>query len=266
MLSVADGSGNAITDKYHVGNQNPFRYRGYYYDTETGFYYLQSRYYDPETGRFINGDGYASTGQRLGENMFAYCGNNPVMYADPGGDLGIIVFAMRTAYALYSLATSYRTADDAAKAFSEEIYSSSKYIRHEYGSTIYSKKVLGITVYNYTTPKSGTPHSIIVSNASPRGTKAVAIAHTHPNSNSFSKLDKKGAHLLKLDAYVVGPNLQLQRYNIIDSSTVNVEKTSPVPLTESQKELLVNQFRISWEKHLEVDCGFDCGNITWPTP
>ena len=71
---------------------------------------------------------------------------------------------------------------------------------------------------------------------------------------------------MKLDAYVVGPNLQLQRYNIIDSSTVNVEKTSPVPLTESQKELLVNQFRISWEKHLEVDCGFDCGNITWPTP
>ena len=40
---------------------NPFRYRGYYYDNETGFYYLQSRYYDPSTGRFINADGYVST-------------------------------------------------------------------------------------------------------------------------------------------------------------------------------------------------------------
>ena len=55
-LSVTDGSGNVITDKYHVGNQNPFRYRGYYYDTESGFYYLQSRYYNPEVERFINAD------------------------------------------------------------------------------------------------------------------------------------------------------------------------------------------------------------------
>ena len=44
---------------------NPLRYRGYYYDTETGFYYLQSRYYDPEHRRFINADTYASTGQGI---------------------------------------------------------------------------------------------------------------------------------------------------------------------------------------------------------
>lgn len=51
--------------------------------TDTGFYYLNARYYDPETGRFINADGYASTGQGfVGSNMFAYCNNNPVMYAD----------------------------------------------------------------------------------------------------------------------------------------------------------------------------------------
>ena len=63
---------------------NPIRYRGYYYDTETGLYYLQSRYYDPEIGRFISPDSYASTGQGiLGTNMFAYCGNNPVMGYDP---------------------------------------------------------------------------------------------------------------------------------------------------------------------------------------
>ena len=69
-----------------VGQMNPIRYRGYYYDVETGLYYLQSRYYDPETGRFINADGYASTGQGvLGTNMYAYCGNNPVVRSDSTG-------------------------------------------------------------------------------------------------------------------------------------------------------------------------------------
>ena len=65
---------------------NPFRYRGYVYDTETGWYYLQSRYYDPEVGRFINADVYLSTGQGvLGHNTFAYCNNNPVNAEDAGG-------------------------------------------------------------------------------------------------------------------------------------------------------------------------------------
>ena len=66
---------------------NPFRYRGYYYDTETGFYYLNSRYYDPEVGRFLNADGYINgNGDLIGYNMFAYCGNNPVIGYDPLGE------------------------------------------------------------------------------------------------------------------------------------------------------------------------------------
>ena len=71
-----------------VGTQNPFRYRGYYYDTETSLYYLQSRYYDPEVGRFINADAFASTDISgvLSTNMFAYCENNPVMRSDPTGE------------------------------------------------------------------------------------------------------------------------------------------------------------------------------------
>lgn len=56
------------------------------YDEESGLYYLQSRYYDPVTGRFVNADGFVSTGTGLmGYNMFAYCNNNPVMYVDPTG-------------------------------------------------------------------------------------------------------------------------------------------------------------------------------------
>ena len=69
-----------------LGVANPFRYRGYYYDTESGLYYLQTRYYDPAVGRFINADGFTSTGQGLlGNNMYAYCGNAPVNRKDVSG-------------------------------------------------------------------------------------------------------------------------------------------------------------------------------------
>ena len=65
---------------------NAIRYRGYYYDTETGLYYLKSRYYDPNTGRFINADVYVSTGiGLLNCNMYAYCHNNPIVGIDPNG-------------------------------------------------------------------------------------------------------------------------------------------------------------------------------------
>ncbi len=69
-----------------LGVLNPFRYRGYVYDEETGFYYLKSRYYDPETCRFISADVLLSTGQGvLGHNCYAYCMNAPVSGYDPDG-------------------------------------------------------------------------------------------------------------------------------------------------------------------------------------
>ena len=81
-----DAWGNILSSSGSMAETNPLRYRGYYYDSETGFYYLQSRYYDPTNHRFINADSYTSTGQGfLGYNMFAYCGNNPVRRSDPTG-------------------------------------------------------------------------------------------------------------------------------------------------------------------------------------
>ena len=70
-----------------LGVQNPIRYRGYYYDTETGLYYINSRYYDPVVGRWISGDGEISGvgGELLGYNLFAYCFNNPINMSDPTG-------------------------------------------------------------------------------------------------------------------------------------------------------------------------------------
>ena len=72
-----------------IAEINPFRYRSYYYDTETGLYYLNSRYYDPETGRFINADDVSTldvTKQAFnGLNLYAYCLNNPVNEVDESG-------------------------------------------------------------------------------------------------------------------------------------------------------------------------------------
>ena len=81
-LSTVDLNGS------NIANINPLRYRGYYYDTETGLYYVSSRYYDPEIGRWINADNQIAGvgGEVLGYNMFAYCMNNPVNMSDPSGN------------------------------------------------------------------------------------------------------------------------------------------------------------------------------------
>ena len=80
-----DAWGN-VSSSGRLAEINPLRYRGYYYDNETGFYYLQSRYYDPANRRFINADSYQSTGQGfVGTNMFAYCNNNPITAIDESG-------------------------------------------------------------------------------------------------------------------------------------------------------------------------------------
>ena len=89
---------------------NPFRYRGYYYDTETQLYYLQSRYYNPAWGRFLNADGLISTGTGLlGYNMYAYCNNNPACLIDSEGEFPWIIVAV-AAIALVTLAVDHALA------------------------------------------------------------------------------------------------------------------------------------------------------------
>lgn len=84
---MLDASGNVINSASHIGNLNSFRYRGYFYDAETGLYNLKTRFYDPEVGRFLNMDSidYAAPETINGLNLFAYCNNNPVMNVDPDG-------------------------------------------------------------------------------------------------------------------------------------------------------------------------------------
>ena len=89
---VLDGNGAKLTAENctatnKVGILNPFRYRSYYYDTETGLYFLKTRYYDPEVGRFITIDdiSYLAPDTINGLNLYAYCNNNPVMRTDSQG-------------------------------------------------------------------------------------------------------------------------------------------------------------------------------------
>ena len=89
VLKVTNNAGTVQTASTFIGNINPIRYRGYYYDAETGFYYLQSRYYDPETCRFINADEpemvVLATDILLAKGLYIYCDNDPINNIDTSG-------------------------------------------------------------------------------------------------------------------------------------------------------------------------------------
>lgn len=94
LVSYAYGDFGAVTETIAdsdearlVAKVNPFKFKGYFFDNETGFYYLKSRYYSPELGRFISADGeIGQVGDTMVMNLFAYCRNNPINLSDEGGN------------------------------------------------------------------------------------------------------------------------------------------------------------------------------------
>lgn len=120
---------------------NPYRYRGYRFDVETGYYYLQSRYYNPQIGRFISADGIlGETGNLLTQNMYAYAGNNPVMNLDPNGDFygTLFIFTVLT-FAILGGSTSIQ--------YGAEIGSQKFWIGFGTGALV-GMAVFGIATYN----------------------------------------------------------------------------------------------------------------------
>ncbi len=133
IIAILDGNGSSVVEYSYdswgkllattgtmattLGADNPLRYRGYYYDKETGLYYLQSRYYDPETGRFLNADNIVSGNFESvkGFNLYIYCFNNPINMIDLSGNwpewatklvAAIAVVAVVAAIAAITVATA----------------------------------------------------------------------------------------------------------------------------------------------------------------
>jgi len=243
VVSVTDSSGNEITDTTHIAHINPIRYRSYYYDDETGLYYVSSRYYDPEIGRWINADSQLNTSLGvLGLNLFSYCLNNPVNMVDYGGNKPGDLFD---------------TMDEAARDFAEYINETSIEVDREYASYIYTKTVwktktvtyynpnlfgnnllsrfwnyifgggisktvkkrVQVTKYTYVKPAKGTAHSSTIPINWFGMHNQVALLHTHGayspgyGNDVFSSKDKELANKKNMPTYVATPLGTLRKYN-----------------------------------------------------
>ena len=236
VMYLVDSNGNQVAaytyDPYGkilsatgaMAEINPLRYRGYYYDSETGFYYLQSRYYDPNTCRFINADSYASTGQGLmGYNMFAYCNNNSVNSADPAGyaawGTNLVSICDGSGHRVFS--TEDAAAIEAGKRASVATSRSNK-------ENIYGIYENGAGKYFVGSGFEGEHSSVSVESVLNeeklhQNWTLVAFLHSHPNcnghdGNNFSIIDSNGdvfgdalvAYAYNMPIYLAAPNGSLQ--------------------------------------------------------
>ena len=242
-VAITDGNGNDVSGNAgHIANINPLRYRGYFYDIETGLYYLQSRYYDSQVGRFVNADAQLNTSLGvLGCNMFVYCLNNPISKIDYNGNKPGDLF---------------NTMDEAARDFAFYINKKSINEDVEYASYIYTvEKIVAINImiplprfrwslrnlgksymtisaeltvikYTYKEPKRGSK-----SGSSPpinwfKKDNVVARIHTHGaydsayRNDNFSSQDQHMAHVKGVPSYVATPGGLLRKYNPVDMSDV----------------------------------------------
>jgi RHS repeat-associated protein len=236
-----DAWGNSFTTNdtinSTIGNLNPLRYRGYVYDTESGLYYLQSRYYDPEIGRFLNADILISTGQGLlGNNMFAYCTNNPVNFWDPAG-------TCKNAFSIYFKVDCGQVTCPSSASFPKKNYSNNESPNFSHTKTIIHKNISKEEANHlYDTIKKGDfgeqPSIDIVGQVlgffdDPKG-KALSIAHELSNSlTTFGNSDtydpegrllylEEGYDVIIFDrGFFVGRNFRTEKeYFIYDSNGV----------------------------------------------
>ena len=124
IISITDENDDIITNPSHIGLINPFRYRSYYYDSETNLYYLNNRYYSPTLGRFINMDGVINSNKTfLSHNLFSYCDNNYINNVDSSGKFAIAISfapALLEAFATtVKVVSTYLVISSASKAITK---------------------------------------------------------------------------------------------------------------------------------------------------
>ena len=202
-----------------LGKKNPFRYRGYVYDEETGLYYLNSRYYDPKVGRFICADGYVVPNATLtGSNIFNYCDNNPISRCDYDGKSWGEAWAAHKAGETIARMTDEERAnhqgilDVYAKSFAKSRYPSSYIAQVECAQTIYVSYQNNQLIYLSSAAYWGATHWVDFEFNHYSGSIVTAMIHSHPHSNEFSQDDKNLAHTKSCPIYVITPNEDLKCY------------------------------------------------------
>ena len=200
IVAIADKNGTVVANYYYdawgnitqiTGNTalaqtNPLRYRSYYYDSETGYYHLKSRYYSPEVGRFLNADGYAQTGQGLlDKNMFAYCGNNPVNRRDGNGNAW----------------------KDVKKWFSKRWNAFKNFVGNTFGTNtdtvVTSSESVDVVIPNYCpiTAETGARTTTVTSSVGKKKTKAVT-AYANKNATHPIRSSSAGVKIITYKSYL----------------------------------------------------------------
>ena len=232
LISITDFQGNDLTNNTtstlgKLAHLNPFRYRGYFYDTETGFYFLQSRYYDPQTGRFLNADGQLNTSLGLdGANLYSYCMNNPTNMVDYDGfkpgdlfttvDAAAIDFAMNYNGKSIKENVEYATSIYAVNC-TKKVSVIVRYRWFGLSLSIWVSVYKPVTRYTYTKVVRGTKDGVTPPNA-PKGKVWVATAHTHGafkkeyKSDVFSSEDKRNATGRGVPSYLATPLGVLKKF------------------------------------------------------
>ena len=227
--------------------KNNLTYRGYYYDSETGLYYVSSRYYDPEIGRWINADSQLNTSLGvLGCNMFAYCLNNPVNKVDYGGNkpgdlfdtmdeaakdaaeyLGELTWENTWEYstAIYTVNTTIKTYETVTKTH--------RFLWWTWTTTSTKTVRTKVTKYTYKAVKTDKKNNSVGVPNAPLFKKRVAALHTHPMGSwagitRFSDADKKWADYYKIPLYVHGPNGELRKYDPATGEDILIYSDLPI--------------------------------------
>ena len=164
---------------------------------------------------------------------------------------------------------AFDSADAAAMAFGNKYYSTSRYIRHEFGADIYSVPLKGDGKLFFLGPTLiGSPHGVGPIGESMKKYRewvtTEAFVHTHPNLSGFSRTDIRESVTLEINFYVVGPNLHMRHFDWENRDDTYVGTVGLRYLDLQYREELQRNFRSTWVNHI---CGVaNCGNTPWPTP
>ena len=252
---------------------NPIRYSGEYYDDESGLIYLRNRYYDPSLRRFISEDPHWNTGNMIygddpenkipniaailqSSNLYAYCINNPVNYADPFGSVAYEKFAT-VKEAVADWVWNYKGITD--------------YTLLELSSILYTwHDENGKLCYSYTYANVGDFHEVdpfVALAWVPEDVIAIGMIHSHPNNEGISESDIRVAENSNLDSYVVAPSGMVMRYGLNRQGTKWRESrfisyAPSATLSVKRKAELRDKFENKWWQH-KLNCGH-CQNKIWP--